>query len=272
LLFVVCLIRSFVRFVSGKSPSKETPTIVFLSGFPDSSDSWNRLAAQFEKTHHVITLAMPDYESKHLRQWWGYSMTDIMNGLVAVIEPHVKRGSSIHLVGHDWGAAICMMYSQAYSNTITKLVLLDIGERKAVCWRSLSYMLFLSWIFLVSRVSDILALLCIGLYPWGMLGPCPYEMVEIGSSSSQLEVPPNKGFKAFMCYPYFTFFRHLAGQVLGGKGVHVSFMCVLVFQRSGPMQVQVPTICGLNSSFCCCLSLLAGIRESHESAFDKGLG
>lgn len=160
---------------SGKDPSKDTPTIIFLSGFPDTSDSWSRLAVQFESSH-VVTLAMPDYEAPELRRFWGYSIPDMVNGLAAVIEPHLKRGSPIYLVGHDWGAFICIYYVATYPKTVNKLVLLDIGLRDKFDLVSMCYMTYLSIVFLVSRVSDVLGLVLVGLYPWKAFGPCPYEV------------------------------------------------------------------------------------------------
>ena len=135
----------------------------------------------------MIKLAMPDYESKNLRQFWGYSLKEMTDGLAAVIKPHFERGSTIHLVGHDWGAGICMGYLQSYSKTVSKFVLLDVAERKKLCPRSLSYMLYLAFLFLVSRLSDNLALLLFGLYPWALFGPCNHEMGgEV--SKDQLEI------------------------------------------------------------------------------------
>jgi pimeloyl-ACP methyl ester carboxylesterase len=215
---------------SGRDSSKDTPTIVFFSGFPDTSDSWSRLATQFEDSHHVIKIAMPDYEAKKLRRFWGYSPEEIVKGLAFVIEPHWKKQSQVILVGHDWGSYICLLYLAAYPGTVHKFVTLDIGIRDKFDLVSICYMTYLAFVFLMSRIlPDQLALLFIALYPWKAIGPCPYEvrnlfnrfffllcfffcfshkifyilLVLLFYLNIKTDVPfSNKTIKAFMCYPY----------------------------------------------------------------------
>lgn len=123
---------------------------------------------------------MPDYESDKLRRFWGYSPQDIVKGLALVIEPHWKKQSQVILVGHDWGSYICILYLIAYPDTVHKFVTLDIGLRDALDLVSVSYMTYLAFVFLMSRIlPDPLALLLFALYPWKAIGPCPYEVTTI---------------------------------------------------------------------------------------------
>lgn len=149
---------------------------------------------QFEENYHVITMAMPDYDGNQLRRFWGYSFTDMVDGLAFVIEPYLKKKSQVILVGHDWGAAIGFLYLSAYPGTVDKFVTLDIGRKENVDWVQIFYMTYLAIVFLLSRViPDRLASLFMALYPWKAIGPCPYET----------EVPMTpRTMKAFMCYPY----------------------------------------------------------------------
>jgi pimeloyl-ACP methyl ester carboxylesterase len=120
---------------------------------------------------------MPDYENHKLRRFWGYSPEDIVKGLALVIEPHWKKQSQVILVGHDWGSYICMLYLIAYPDTVHKFVTLDIGLRDTLDLVSVSYMTYLAFVFLISRIlPDPLALLLFALYPWKAIGPCPYEV------------------------------------------------------------------------------------------------
>ncbi len=173
--FGLCLLSC-----SGLQSSKETPTIIFLCGFPDTSDSWSRLAPHFESSHHVIKIAMPDYENDRLRRFWGYSPEDIVKGLALIVEPHWKKQSQVILVGHDWGSYICLLYLIAYPDTVHKFVTLDIGIRDTLDLVSVCYMTYLAFVFFMSRIlPDQLALLLIALYPWKFIGPCPYEVIKI---------------------------------------------------------------------------------------------
>uniref|UniRef100_A0A7S1BVF2 AB hydrolase-1 domain-containing protein n=1 Tax=Corethron hystrix TaxID=216773 RepID=A0A7S1BVF2_9STRA len=71
---------------------------------------------------------MPDYHKSSLSRFWGYSFADTVAALGAAIEPHYKRGSPVHLVGHDWGSYICQLYVKKFPASVSKLVLLDVGK------------------------------------------------------------------------------------------------------------------------------------------------
>jgi len=172
---------------------------------------------QFEENYHVITMAMPDYDGNQLRRFWGYSFTDMVDGLAFVIEPYLKKKSQVILVGHDWGAAIGFLYLSAYPGTVDKFVTLDIGRKENVDWVQIFYMTYLAIVFLLSRViPDRLASLFMALYPWKAIGPCPYET----------EVPMTpRTMKAFMCYPYLKVIFEVVRSFFGEqfKVIYVSF-------------------------------------------------
>lgn len=123
--------------------SADTPVIVFLSGFPDRADSWLPLEERFRDSHHVVTMSLAGYElssspslTRGRRPFWGYSLYEMSSGLVQVLKSFEGRSSSITLVGHDWGAHICLMSAAELSmdkdresgdgTVLDKLVLLDV--------------------------------------------------------------------------------------------------------------------------------------------------
>ena len=108
------------------NPSKDIPTLILLAGFPDHANRWSRLTPHFEDTHHIVALGLPGYQEDELPKsaFWGYTFQEIAAGLAEVIEPHYKAGSTIHLVGHDWGAFVVQLYVKKLSHTISKFIYL----------------------------------------------------------------------------------------------------------------------------------------------------
>ena len=153
-----------------------------MCGFPDNSDSWSRLIPSFEKTHHIIALNLPDYEKSNLSpgHFWGYTFHEIIAGLAIVMEPYYTNKHPIHLVGHDWGSFFCQLYTLHFEDRVTKLILLDGGKmdetgNRINAWLRFIYASWLAFCFLVSRISTVLSYLCIGLFPWFLMGPT-YEV------------------------------------------------------------------------------------------------
>jgi len=176
-----------------------------LSGYPDTAKSWDRLAPQFESTHHVVKLAMPAYELPTLPagKRWGYSLPEIANSLAKdVIDPFVKKGCKIHLVGHDWGAVIVLIYA-TQGKPLDKLVVLDVGIIKEIGLVNLAfqllYQMYLALIFLFSRLlpNQEWATILLAIFPWKLVGPCPYE-TEVPFEPTEVKV--------HMTYPYWQMF------------------------------------------------------------------
>jgi len=178
-------------------------TIIFLGGFPDTSQTWSPLVPAFQSHYHIVTLALPDYEADSLKSFWGYSIEQMVDGLAQIAQHYKNHGSSVYLVGHDWGAHICLCLIDSYSRMkiVDKVVLLDVGLRSQrdvlMDLTSLSYMSYLAFVFLVSRVSATMATGLARLYPWNIIGPCRH--------STDLEYAENNfsNIKGFMTYPYF---------------------------------------------------------------------
>lgn len=159
-----------------------------LSGFPDTAASWSRLSPHFEASHHVVALAMPSYEADTLPAGhrWGHRLTDIVVELAELIRSYKSRGCPVHLVGHDWGAAVLLLFvSQPSSKSLVdKLVLLDIGAIRPLRLNlvqiavMLMYQTYFAFVFLVSRFlpRESWALPLLLFYPHRTLGPCPYEV------------------------------------------------------------------------------------------------
>ena len=179
--------KILIPHTSGLPAHKDVPTLILVAGFPDTATSWSRLSKHFEETHHIIALHLPDYEKEKLSSdhFWGYSFDEISSGLLEVIKPHYDAGSKIHLVGHDWGSLYAQILESKYPNLLHKLILLDVGKVKFTelslkAIKSniliLMYQIWLAFAFLISRVTETIALIWILSYPWDFIGPVPYDV------------------------------------------------------------------------------------------------
>ena len=81
------------------------PVVLCLHGFPDNAGSFrHQLPALAEAGYRAISLALRGYEPSSIPHDGDYSMEAIAADILAVID---SLGSgSVHLIGHDWGAAI----------------------------------------------------------------------------------------------------------------------------------------------------------------------
>jgi pimeloyl-ACP methyl ester carboxylesterase len=168
--------------LSGLQPCSTTPTLVLLCGYPDTADMWSPIARHFEKTHHVVSINLPDYENDQLTKLWGHSINGIVNGLHQILLSY--KGSDIYLVGHDWGSLVCQFYAERFPRSIVKLVMLDVGKSERggaldiIAYKKplsgivlISYFSCLAICFIISRLSETLALYLISIYPWETIGP-----------------------------------------------------------------------------------------------------
>ena len=81
------------------------PVVLCLHGFPDNANSFrHQLPAFAEAGYRTIALTLRGYEPSSISDNGDYSMGALAADIVAVIEQ--LEESKVHLVGHDWGAAI----------------------------------------------------------------------------------------------------------------------------------------------------------------------
>ncbi|KAI2507306.1 1-acylglycerol-3-phosphate O-acyltransferase [Fragilaria crotonensis] len=203
---------------------KQPAVYIFLSGFPDSSSTFDSFAKPFEETHHVVKICYPDMDETCLRSFWGYSLRQVEMALVAVIQEYreTHHCETIYLHGFDWGAAVTLLIAHDYPNIITKLIQQDIGVIKATQMSLYdmivipSYQIYLAWVFLLSRIivgitgDDDLATRILGFlprcFPWFLL------MTET-PKGIEYQMLPHR------CYPYLG----VIVDIMTGNGLDLKF-------------------------------------------------
>ena len=98
----------------------EGPLVLCLHGFPDHRSSWrHQLPALAESGFHVIAPNLRGYEQSSQPTDGRYYLTDLAEDVVAWVDD--LGAARVHLVGHDWGAAIAMASANLMPDRIASL-------------------------------------------------------------------------------------------------------------------------------------------------------
>eukprot|EP00750_Incisomonas_marina_P017325 INCI20234.1.p1 GENE.INCI20234.1~~INCI20234.1.p1 ORF type:complete len:277 (-),score=23.26 INCI20234.1:98-928(-) len=188
----------------GRPLGPGVPTMLFMSGFPDLHNSFDKVYPQFEETHHVIVCIMPDYDKKHLSRFFGHPFSSIVEALRDLLS-EAKECGDITLVGHDWGSYVVQRFAAAHPDMVQRLCVMDVGY--GVHAKSLpvilGYQMWLCFAFLISRIPLIgkyIAMILMAVYPWKCFGPTPHEY--------RMPTKPQH-VRMHMCYPYLQLFLGL---------------------------------------------------------------
>lgn len=105
---------------------KDTPLVVLLHGFPESSATWNgQLASLARAGFWAVAPDMPGYgTSARLGDVNGYRV----EALAAVVADLVKAlgRTRAHVVGHDWGAIVAWHLAMEAPDVVERLVIVNV--------------------------------------------------------------------------------------------------------------------------------------------------
>ncbi len=82
----------------------DAPVVVLLHGFPDLSWSWREVIPLLATDHRVIAPDLRGYGGTD-RPRDGYDVHTLAADVAALLD-HLAGDNPVHLVGHDWGAAV----------------------------------------------------------------------------------------------------------------------------------------------------------------------
>lgn len=101
--------------------------VILLHGFPQFSDSWDALVPVLTQ-HGYRTLAMDQrgYSvGARPRGRWAYRMPELVTDVVALIDARAG-GGPVHVVGHDWGAAVAWALAAGQPDKVRSLTALSV--------------------------------------------------------------------------------------------------------------------------------------------------
>ena len=101
------------------------PIVLCLHGFPDNARSFrHQLPALAEAGYRAISLTLRGYEPGAIPADGDYTMETIATDILAVIES-LDTGP-VHLIGHDWGAAVAYVATSATPERFKSLTVMAV--------------------------------------------------------------------------------------------------------------------------------------------------
>lgn len=101
-------------------------TIVFLHGFPEHWYSWRHQLAAFAGDFRVVA---PDQRGYHETESRGpYDTGTLQQDVIALLD-HLGL-QKVHLVAHDWGAAIAWLLGMNHSGRLLSLAIMNVPHPK----------------------------------------------------------------------------------------------------------------------------------------------
>ncbi len=101
------------------------PIVLCLHGFPDNAGSFrHQLPALAEAGYRAISLTLRGYEPGAIPADGDYTMETIATDILAVIES-LDTGP-VHLIGHDWGAAVAYVATAAAPERFKSLTVMAV--------------------------------------------------------------------------------------------------------------------------------------------------
>ena len=101
------------------------PIVLCLHGFPDNAGSFrHQLPALAEAGYRAISLTLRGYEPGAIPADGDYTMETIATDILAVIDS-LDTGP-VHLIGHDWGAAVAYVATSAAPERFKSLTVMAV--------------------------------------------------------------------------------------------------------------------------------------------------
>jgi pimeloyl-ACP methyl ester carboxylesterase len=111
--------------------------ILLLHGFPDSKELWkNQIPALVEAGYRVIAPDLRGYgDAPSPLEKEKYSIPILMSDVIGILDE--LKLDKVHLVGHDWGAALSWQLAIYYAHRFNSLTVLSVGIPLSSAWLSM---------------------------------------------------------------------------------------------------------------------------------------
>jgi pimeloyl-ACP methyl ester carboxylesterase len=101
------------------------PALIFLHGFPEYWQTWQKQLMFFSNEYHVIAPDLPGYNLSDKPQDVSFyqmaNLIEFMAKFISTVSPTEK----VHLIAHDWGGAIAWPLAAFHPQLIEKLVIIN---------------------------------------------------------------------------------------------------------------------------------------------------
>lgn len=118
-------------------PTDAAEAVVFIHGNPGSADDWERLAGAAGTTGiRAVAFDLPDFGETEAPSGFAYDVP-AYSGFVAEALERLGIGR-VHLVIHDFGGPIGLVWAMGHLDALTSVTLIDTGLMPGYRWHSLA--------------------------------------------------------------------------------------------------------------------------------------
>lgn len=136
----------FTALSYGLKEKSDKPLILFLHGFPDSSRTFcSQLSALHQAGYRVLAPTLRGYETSSQPSNKDYSLVSLCGDVIAWLDDLGEE--TVHILGHDWGAAIAATVAAKHPERFISLTLLgcpNIGRITSAVWKA-PHQIITSW-------------------------------------------------------------------------------------------------------------------------------
>lgn len=110
----------------------EHPLVILVHGFPDTPHCWDQVYPILVKSgYQVLVPWLRGYTANSVSRKAHYGLTSAssdLNAWLDLLKANKRLGNQdkVHLVGHDWGAAIAMTYASQHAKVLHSVSLLAV--------------------------------------------------------------------------------------------------------------------------------------------------
>ena len=115
-------------YINGES----SKTIVFIHGWPDTHEIWQKQVDFFKKDYRCVTFTLPGFEKDDSRK---YTLDNIIERIKTIVDT-VSPTEKIIMMVHDWGCVFGYEYAMRYPEKIKKMVAIDVGDASSKEFRA----------------------------------------------------------------------------------------------------------------------------------------
>jgi pimeloyl-ACP methyl ester carboxylesterase len=125
--------RGNLRFDVQTWGSREGVPVLLLHGFPQSAESWTAVATLLADAGFFCIAPDQRGYSPGARppRRRDYVLSELVADAVAVVDDVVGSDARVHLVGHDWGAAVAWALAARHPERIATLTAVSVAPPKA---------------------------------------------------------------------------------------------------------------------------------------------
>jgi pimeloyl-ACP methyl ester carboxylesterase len=124
--------RSGLVFDVVDSGPPDAPVVVLLHGFPQFANSWSQVASALsDQGYRCLAPDQRGYSSGAMPAGRGaYRMAELVADVLALVDATGVR--RVHLVGHDWGAAVSWAFALQHPDRVASLTALSVPHPAAM--------------------------------------------------------------------------------------------------------------------------------------------